>query len=186
MIILTGTINTVKLQAVKKAFSKLGKAFFIQPPNFRIFAIPAKTSVSAMPLTLDEIQDGARQRAEYLLKNYSPTTDKYIALGMEGGVYQIGNQTVLQNWVYASDGTQSNFGASALISLPVLLSRELFINRRELAEVIDEYSGKTDVRSKEGAFGILSRNLITRRTAFETAIISAVIPLLNRAEYQSF
>ncbi len=185
MIILTGSTNKAKLDAVKQAFSKLGKAFFINPPAFRIIAIPTKTTVPDMPLTLAEIKDGARQRAEYILSHFETNGQRHIALGMEGGVYREENQTFLQNWVFATDGDRSYFGASALITLPPSISYELFEKKRELAEVIDAYSGQIDVRSNKGAFGILSRNLITRRAAFESAVISAVVPLLEPDAYRS-
>jgi non-canonical (house-cleaning) NTP pyrophosphatase len=44
-------------------------------------------------------------------------------------------------------------------------------------------SGKEDVRSNEGAFGILTENLYNRSAAFESAIINATVPFLNNTYY---
>ena len=53
----------------------------------------------------------------------------------------------------------------------------------QLAEDIDEFSGKEDVRSKEGAYGVLSRNIYTRSQAFESALINAMLPFLHHTYY---
>ena len=54
---------------------------------------------------------------------------------------------------------------------------------RELGEVIDEVAGMRDVRSRQGAWGVLSRDLLTRSMSFEAALIAAFAPFYNRQMY---
>jgi non-canonical (house-cleaning) NTP pyrophosphatase len=55
--------------------------------------------------------------------------------------------------------------------------------RRELGGVIDEVTGGHDIRSKQGAWGVLSRDLVTRSMSFELALIAAFAPFYNPKLY---
>jgi non-canonical (house-cleaning) NTP pyrophosphatase len=55
--------------------------------------------------------------------------------------------------------------------------------KRELGEVIDEVAGERDVRSRQGAWGILSCDLLTRSMSFESALIAAFAPFYNSSLY---
>jgi non-canonical (house-cleaning) NTP pyrophosphatase len=57
--------------------------------------------------------------------------------------------------------------------------------RIELGLVIDKVAGVKDVRSRQGAWGILSRDLVTRAMSFEVALIAAFAPFYNREMYLS-
>jgi non-canonical (house-cleaning) NTP pyrophosphatase len=57
--------------------------------------------------------------------------------------------------------------------------------RQELGVVIDEITGKHDVRSRQGAWGILSRDMVTRAMSFELALIAAFAPFYNSQLYSS-
>src|SRR5205809_264062 len=55
---------------------------------------------------------------------------------------------------------------------------------RELGDVIDEVAGEHDVRSRQGAWGVLSRGLLTRSMSFETALVAAFAPFYNARVYK--
>ena len=57
------------------------------------------------------------------------------------------------------------------------------VEGRELGDVIDEVTGGRDIRSKQGAWGILSRDLVTRSMSFELALIAAFAPFYNSRFY---
>lgn len=82
-----------------------------------------------------------------------------------------------------SDGTRGAFGASGMIVLPTPIAREVVDARRELGEVIDEFSNRRDVRSNEGTWGILTRDLISRKDAFKIALLNAFAPFYNPRAY---
>ncbi len=183
-----GSTNKAKLSAVKSAFGKLQQAFFFSGLNQAEFtAIPTKTTIPDMPLSLEQIVEGAVQRAYFVFEN---VPDLDIALGLEGGVFPLASpsllgksQYFLQNWVFAYNGEKGYLGSSPALNLPEKIITAIYEEQRELAEVIDEFSGKNDVRSKEGAFGILTRNLLTRSASFEIAVINSMIPFLNEKFY---
>ena len=48
---------------------------------------------------------------------------------------------------------------------------------------MDEVTGGRDIRSKQGAWGVLSRDLVTRSMSFELALIAAFAPFYNPKLY---
>jgi non-canonical (house-cleaning) NTP pyrophosphatase len=120
-----------------------------------------------------------------LLRNRRLEAEIYV--GLEGGFHSISIegewQTFLRGWAYATDGKTGCFGSSPSITVPPELVKKVVEGRKELGLVIDEVSGKRDVRSREGAWGVLSRDLITRSMSFEVALIAAFAPFYNAEMY---
>lgn len=148
----------------------------------------AESGVTSMPLSLEEVMAGARNRADNLrhaLTMENVTADFYV--GMEGGFVMAGRGEArswfLQNWAYVSDGKRGSFGAGGALFLPKSIVHEVADRGRELAEVIDEFSNRSDVRSREGAWGILTRDLISRKDAFKIALLNAFAPFYNPRAY---
>jgi non-canonical (house-cleaning) NTP pyrophosphatase len=56
--------------------------------------------------------------------------------------------------------------------------------KRELGEVIDEVAGELDIRSRQGAWGVFSKDLMTRSMTFEMALIAAFAPFYNAGFYR--
>ena len=110
-----------------------------------------------------------------------------IYVGLEGGFHSISIEgewhTFLRGWAYATDGEKGSFGAAPSISVPPAIVKSVIEGRRELGLVIDEVSGGRDVRSRQGAWGVLSRDLVTRSLSFELALIAAFAPFYNAALY---
>ncbi|HED11154.1 MAG TPA: DUF84 family protein [Caldithrix abyssi] len=175
------TLNPVKIKAVKNAFSSVGEIFPATFPAPVIYdSLQVDSGVAAMPLTLAEMLQGARQR----VFNYLSRLEADWVVGLEGGVFILNSPeqprpVMLQNWVYVFNGQQGSYGSSAAMPLPRSFEKELYENGKELAEVIDRFSGKKDVRSNEGAFGVLSEGLYNRESAFTQAVINALLPLCN-------
>lgn len=75
------------------------------------------------------------------------------------------------------------FGATPSITVPESIRKRVIEGKRELGLVIDEVAGARDVRSRQGAWGILSRDLVTRSLSFELALIAAFAPFYNPELY---
>src|ERR1051325_4357399 len=156
-----------------------------------VLARAVETTVPAMPLNDWELMQGARERALAVrdqLRAQRRTADIYV--GLEGGVHSISIEgewhTFLRGWAYASDrtnGTNGTSGATPSISVPADLAKKVIEGRRELGLVIDEVAGIQDVRSRQGAWGILSRDLVTRAMSFEVALVAAFAPFYNQKMY---
>jgi non-canonical (house-cleaning) NTP pyrophosphatase len=88
----------------------------------------------------------------------------------------------LENWAYVADATgRAFFGRSGGIVLPEPLVKRVVDNGIELAEAIDAFAGEDGIRNKQGAWGVLTRNLMTRQDAFRTAVVAALAPFFNPA-----
>lgn len=153
-----------------------------------VVARRVETSAPAMPLTDWQLMEGARERAlaaRDSLRSRRLEADIYV--GLEGGFHSISIagewHTFLRGWAYATDGERSAFGAAPSISVPEEIVKSVVQGRRELGTVIDEVTGGRDIRSKQGAWGVLSRDLITRSMSFELALIAAFAPFYNPKFY---
>jgi len=153
-----------------------------------VVARPVKTEAPAMPLNDWELMSGARQRAlavrEILIEQ---RLDADLYVGLEGGFHSISVEgewhTFLRGWAFVTDGERGSFGMSPSIGVPEAIVKDVIQGKRELGIVIDEVAGVRDVRSKQGAWGVLSRDLLTRSMSFEAALIAAFAPFYNPALY---
>lgn len=158
--------------------------------NANVVARAVSTNVPAMPLTDWELMQGARERAlavRDVLRSQRLAADIYV--GLEGGFHSISIEgewhTFLRGWAYATDDKTGKFGAAPSISVPSVIAHRVIDGRQELGVVIDEITGKHDVRSRQGAWGILSRDMVTRAMSFELALIAAFAPFYNAQLYSS-
>ena len=156
--------------------------------NANVVARAVTTNVPAMPLNDWQLMQGARERAlavRDLLRGQRLEAEIYI--GLEGGFHSISIEgewhTFLRGWAYASDGKRGWFGSSPSISVPARIVKSVIEGRQELGWVIDEVAGKRDVRSRQGAWGVFTRDLVTRSMSFELALIAAFAPFYNQSLY---
>ena len=183
-----GSDRAAKIMAVRASVARLAT---IDPDwaNANVVARRVETTVPAMPLTDWQLMQGARERAlgaRDALRNRRLEADIYV--GLEGGFHSISIEgewhTFLRGWAYATDGgDRSAFGAAPSISVPQHIVKRVVEGRRELGAVMDEVTGARDVRSKQGAWGVLSRDLVTRSMSFEVALIAAFAPFYNPKFY---
>ena len=182
-----GSDRAAKIMAVRASIARIAEI----DSGWRdvtVVARPVKTAAPAMPLTDWELMSGARQRAlgvrEQLVQQRLEV-DLYV--GLEGGFHSISVEgewhTFLRGWAYATDGERGSFGMSPSIEVPDAIVKDVVQGKRELGIVIDDFAGIRDVRSKQGAWGVLSRDLITRSMSFEAALIAAFAPFYNRQLY---
>ena len=182
-----GSDRAAKIMAVRASVARIAT---IDPDwaNANVVARRVETSVPAMPLTDWQLMEGARERAlaaRDALKSRRLEADIYV--GLEGGFHSISIEgewhTFLRGWAYATDGRHGVFGAAPSISVPENIVKKVVDGRRELGAVIDDVTGERDVRSKQGAWGVLSKDLVTRSLSFELALIAAFAPFYNPKLY---
>ncbi|MGB8510133.1 MAG: inosine/xanthosine triphosphatase [Pyrinomonadaceae bacterium] len=187
MIIALGSARAAKVMAVRAACARIASVERAWD-RAEIVARPVETSIPAMPLTDSHLMRGARERADAvraLLKSERGSANYYV--GLEGGFHSItidgARHTFLRGWAYASDGARGYFGAAPSVSVPLDIVQRVERTGRELGEVMDEVAGERDVRSRQGAWGVLTRDLLTRSVSFETALLAALAPFYNARLY---
>jgi inosine/xanthosine triphosphatase len=187
MIIALGSNRAAKISAVKDCAARISK---IDPAwrNASLLARSVEVQVPAMPLSDQQLMQGAMERAEAvrtLLAGEGFTADLFV--GLEGGFHSVklGEtwHTFLRGWAYATNSDRGHFGASPSIEVPDSIARRVIDGQLELGVVIDEVAGEHDIRSKQGAWGVLSRDLLTRSESFESALVAAFAPFYNASLY---
>lgn len=182
-----GSDRAAKIMAVRASIARVAEV----DSGWRdasVVARSVKTDAPAMPLNDWELMSGARQRAlavREILLGQKLGADLYV--GLEGGFHSISVEgewhTFLRGWAFVTDGERGSFGMSPSIEVPEAIVHDVIQGKRELGIVIDEVAGIRDVRSKQGAWGVLSRDLLTRSMSFEAALIAAFAPFYNPALY---
>ena len=182
-----GSDRAAKVEALGRSLARIASVDE-RWTDAEVIARRVETSAPAMPLTDVELMRGARERAravrEALLKEGAGAQ---FFVGLEGGLHSFELDgrwhTHLRGWAYATDGVREGFGVSPSILLPDSMARRVTESGVELSAVIDEVAGERDVRSRQGAWGVLSRDLLTRAESFEAALIAAFAPFYNEKLY---
>jgi non-canonical (house-cleaning) NTP pyrophosphatase len=176
-------------------------------PRFEIIGREVPSGVRETPVSRAESMSGARHRAEALVQiaREEKLAWRYF-VGLEGGLDVVGElshaesgasvvraesdgpkdrRTVfLSSWAYVTDGSgRGAFGQSGAIALPDALAAEVLDNGVSLSVAIDAFAARSGVRDAEGAWGVLTAGLITRRDSFRIGVINAFAPFLNSSMY---
>jgi non-canonical (house-cleaning) NTP pyrophosphatase len=208
IVIAVGSTRRPKLDAVSDALNSLWpnlspKLFPESAPSaarFEIVGREVPSGVLETPLSHAESRAGARNRADALVEiaREEKRAWRYF-VGLEGGLDVVeppdnaerGVSTprrivFLSSWAYVTDGTaRGAFGQSGAIALPEPLATEVIDNGISLSVAIDAFAARRGVRDAEGAWGVLTSGLITRRDSFRIAVINAFAPFFNAAMYAS-
>ena len=201
-VVAIGSKRGPKINAVKQALEVLSSCF---PPaaEFQLVGIEVDSGVSHTPLSHQELMRGARQRAETLVQIAQKNgSEWHYFVGLEGGLDVVHEsasplptgpsrdvaqgsrrRVLLESWAYVSDGARGHYGRSGGIELPEPLACEVLENGTELAAAIDRFAGMVGIRDAQGAWGVLSGDLISRQEAFRVAVIAAFAPFYNAKMY---
>lgn len=187
IIVAVGSIRKPKLRAVTEALNILAPKL-VPDGDFEIVGVEVESGVSSTPSSSEELMRGARQRAEAvaLLARETRKPWRYF-VGLEGGLEVLqddrSRRVFLESWAYVSDGTRGFYGRSGGIELPEELAHEVLERGFDLSDAIDRYAGAIGIRDGQGAWGVLSADLIQRDESFRVAVITAFAPFYNAKMY---
>lgn len=183
-----GSTRRPKLNAVWESLSIIGPTL---DPNvlFDVVGFEVESGVGHTPTSREELMRGARQRAEALVRMGRERKEAWrYFVGLEGGCDVIrengARRVLLESWAYVSDGSRGYYGRSGGIEVPGVLAEEVVDRGVELSAAIDRFAGGKGIRDAQGAWGVLSNNLITRQDAFRVAVVSAFAPFYNSKVYR--
>jgi inosine/xanthosine triphosphatase len=180
-----GSTRGAKVEALRACVARLAQVDAAWQ-EAEIIPFDVKTDAPAMPLTDEELMLGAKARA-VAARNRSANQPADFCVGLEGGFHSLYFEgkplTYLRGWAYVTNGERGNFGAGPSVAVPDAIVKLVVEGKRELGEVIDEVAGEFDIRSRQGAWGVFSRDLISRSMTFEMALIAAFAPFYNARFY---
>ena len=182
-----GSTRAPKVEAVRRVLATLAPV--VEPlRGASVTALDLGALAPAMPLTLQEMLDGSRLRAERALARLLEEGEKAdLGVGLEGGLdvrgQGLGRRAFLMSWAYVTDGRRGAHGCGGAIELPASLVAEVVDGGRELSGAADRMAGEDDVRSRQGTWGVLTRGLVDRTHSFELALLNALAPFYNAERY---
>jgi inosine/xanthosine triphosphatase len=162
MVIAVGSLNPVKVEAVRSVMEKvLG--------NVRIIPVEVNSGVPDQPFGNDTYK-GAVNRAKAALGDHP------MAVGIEAGVFEMyGNLYDIQHCAIIDKDGKITIGMSSGFRYPdkveALIKKGMTVG--EAMESAYKNSGSGD---KEGAIGLLSKGLLDRKTLSEQSVTAAMLP----------
>jgi len=160
--------NPVKINAIKIGFKKMFPKF-----KFKFETISVDSGVTEQPMTDRETYLGATNRVKNAAKEI-PKADYWV--GIEGGLNEIEKDFETFAWVIIkSINGKIGKAKTGSFFLPKKVIR-LVKSGYELGHADDIVFGKNNSKQKNGAVGILTDNVLTRKTFYIPAVIMALIP----------
>ncbi|PIY80732.1 MAG: inosine/xanthosine triphosphatase [Candidatus Pacebacteria bacterium CG_4_10_14_0_8_um_filter_42_14] len=158
MKLFVGSTNPVKLNAARVAAEK-------KWPDVEIISCEVESGISEQPLTDEETRKGARNRAIASLatKVDESRSDEALGIGLEGGVFTRENNELWSTvWVAVADSLGNIYESNgARFRVPEAIAESIRAGE-EMGPVVSRMFGGRDVRSTNGAIGIITRDFVDR------------------------
>ena len=161
--------NPAKINAVKSSLLK-----FHNKDDFIVSSFPAESSVSSLPKSDDESICGCKNRIDFVLNNSKYLKDISYVVGVEGGLDIRSEGMFISTWIVIFDlnSKKYSYGCSPKIMLPPF-SYNSISKGEHLTQALRCIADCDDFKRKNGAFGILTKDLITRSDSSNIAFMCA-------------
>lgn len=170
MKIAVGSTNPVKIKATRQAFLKVWPK-----KKWEVVGIEVESGVSSQPKSDLESIRGATNRARGALKQAKSD----YGVGIEGGISKINGIWFDTAWIVVLD-KKGRKGIGSTINMPTPPS---FIKKvekgMEVGHIDDEVFKKQNSKHQEGHFGLMTKNALTRKSAYIEGVISALVPFIH-------
>ncbi len=173
--IIVASKNPVKIQTTQNAFEKM---FPLEA--FELEGISVESGVSDQPLSNEETLEGAINRSKNA-KEEKP--EAHFWVGIEGGIEEFGDDLRTFAWItiLGKNGFLSRASTGDFLLPPEVA--KLVKEGKELGEADDIVFKKENSKQANGAVGLLTDDVLTRTSFYETAVILALIPFKNESLY---
>ncbi len=158
-----GSTNPVKVEAVKSVFKKAFKK--VDFVNLKI-----NSSVSDQPFGDEEIIKGAITRA----KKVREKTEADFGVGIEGGVKETEFGLMCSAWCVVVDKKgKLSLGGGMHYHTPKKAAVRIR-NGEELGPIMDELTGRHNLKKEGGVVEIITKGLLTRTQAYTQLVKMAL------------
>lgn len=174
MKIIVGSTNPTKIEAAQLAIDRI-----YPKEKIKVTGIEADSEVSPQPKSDLESIQGAINRAKAVIKK----TDADLAIGMEGGIQKVGEYYFECGWIAVINRVgKTGLGSTARFELSKKLAKEIFAGK-EMKEVFNELTSRTDVATTDGAMGVLTAGHYKRAEAYSHGVLFAFAPFLSDKKF---
>ena len=171
MLVAVGSQNPTKIQAVKDAFSKV---FPNEPLELHGFSV--SSGVSDQPMSDAEAITGARNRAQKALKKLHAD----YAVGLEGGMQEINGNWYESGWMVVLNAKgEKGIGSSVRLPVPKKI-KQLIDQGIELGIACDMVFKKENTKHREGFFGLMTNNTVSRTAGYRDGVIAALSRFMHK------
>lgn len=171
--IVVASENPVKLDAVSE-----GLSVFLNG-EFEMTGVSVESGVSDQPMSDADTLSGALNRLGNARLQF-PGSDYYV--GIEGGVEDSAFGLMAFAWIVIGNGEKIGKARTASFYLPPEVA-ELVHQGMELGHADDIVFKQQNSKQQNGAVGLLTRDVITRKSLYLPAVQMAFIPFLNPELY---
>ncbi|USS40247.1 inosine/xanthosine triphosphatase [Thermococcus aggregans] len=173
MRIAVGSTNPTKVKAVENVMRKIYG-------EVEVFGVEVESGVSDQPVGIEEIVQGAINRAKMALEK----TSADFGVGIEAGIYPF-PQTLtgyldIQVCAIASPDGVITIGHGPGFEYPPIVIERILNEGVEAGIAMGGLVNDLELKKKIGAIGVLSKGLLTRTELNEIAVLMAMIPRLNK------
>jgi len=172
--IIVASKNPIKINSAKLGYQKV-----FPNSTFECEGVSVPSNVSDQPMSNQETLQGATNRATNA-KNDFPDANFWI--GIEGGIERMGEEMMAFAWIVILSKDRKGKARTGTFFLPPKVV-ELINVGKELGEADDIVFGHSNSKQKNGAVGILTKNLTDRTQFYVEAMVLALIPFLNKEIY---
>ncbi len=165
--IVVASQNPVKAAAVLSGFARM-----FEDETFTVESVVVESGVQDQPLSDQATRQGAQNRAEKA-RLTSPAADYWV--GIEGGCDTQDGVMMAFAWVVVLSEKGHGSARTAHFNLPHQV-KTLVESGMELGDADDQVFGRENSKQKSGAVGLLTGDVVTRKSLYEQAIILALIP----------
>jgi len=163
MKIAIGSTNPVKVNSVKQVFKPIY-------PKASYVSIVTDSQVGHQPMSIKATKTGAKNRAKSALK----IAQADMAVGLEGGIFKIDAKMYSFAWcAIAHKSGKISFGGGMCFPLPPKIAKKID-QGGELGPLMDQLTGKKDIKKKGGSISILTDGLTTRIKGYKELIRMAL------------
>jgi inosine/xanthosine triphosphatase len=171
--IVVSSKNPNKIKAAHQGFMRL------LPATYEVRGISVPSEVPDQPFTDAETLRGAMNRVRNA-RAAEPDADFWV--GIEGGVHVDENDgDAIQSFAWVVVTGKGGRTGKARTSTYYLAEETAALLRKgmELGHADDEVFGKSNSKHHSGSVGLLTDDVIDRRSYYEDAVILALIPFKN-------
>lgn len=177
LIVSIGSRNPVKVNAVKNAFANYFK-------EVEIKEVEVESKVREQPLNLDEIVEGAKNRAKKVFEG----SRSDFAVGIESGIIEFhsaesGYMELTLAVIF--DGRKYYFGAAPLFEYPKKVIELVLKEKKDITSAFNKLHGMhKELGKREGAIGVLSKGVIKREKFTEMAVVMALTGIVSKEFFE--